>query len=63
MVGPRTLAAHTVPTLRRAAEAAGRPEPQVVAGFPVCVTDDAAAARERAARRSPSMASSPPTGP
>jgi 5,10-methylenetetrahydromethanopterin reductase len=50
MTGPKTLAAHTVPTLRRAAEAAGRPEPQVVAGFPVCVTDDPAAARDRAAR-------------
>jgi 5,10-methylenetetrahydromethanopterin reductase len=50
MTGPRTLASHTVPTLRRAAEAAGRPEPQVVAGFPMCVTDDPAAARARAAQ-------------
>jgi 5,10-methylenetetrahydromethanopterin reductase len=39
-----------VPVLRQAAEAAGRPEPRVVAGFPVCVTDDPRAARERAAR-------------
>jgi 5,10-methylenetetrahydromethanopterin reductase len=50
MTGPRTLADHTVPHLRAAAEAAGRPEPRVVAGFPVCVTDDPDAARERAAR-------------
>jgi F420-dependent oxidoreductase-like protein len=50
MTGPKTLTQHTVPRLHRAAEAAGRPDPQVVAGFPVCVTDDPAEARERAAR-------------
>jgi 5,10-methylenetetrahydromethanopterin reductase len=50
MTGPKTLAGHTVPLLRRAAEAAGRPEPQVVAGLPVCVTNDPEAARQRAAR-------------
>jgi F420-dependent oxidoreductase-like protein len=50
MTGPTTLAEHTVPTLRSAAAAAGRPEAvRVVAGFPVCVTDDASTARERAA--------------
>jgi F420-dependent oxidoreductase-like protein len=51
MVGPGTLAALTVPTIRAAAEEAGRPEPEIVAGFPVCVTDDPARARERAAAR------------
>jgi F420-dependent oxidoreductase-like protein len=50
MTGPATLAAHTVPTLTAAAEAAGRPAPQVVASLPVCVTNDPDAARERAAR-------------
>ena len=41
MTGPATLAEHTVPTLRSAAAEAGRPEAvRVVAGFPVCVTDD-----------------------
>jgi 5,10-methylenetetrahydromethanopterin reductase len=50
MTGPRTLADHTVPRLRAAAQAAGRPEPRVVAGFPVCVTDDPDSARERASR-------------
>jgi 5,10-methylenetetrahydromethanopterin reductase len=49
MTGPSTLAEHTVPTLRSAAAEAGRPEAvRVVAGFPVCVTDDVVAARERA---------------
>lgn len=51
MVGPRTLAELTVPTIRAAAAAAGRPEPQVVACVPACVTvhpDRAlAAARDR----------------
>jgi F420-dependent oxidoreductase-like protein len=50
MTGPRTLAEHTVPRLRTAAQAAGRSEPRVVAGFPVCVTDDPDAARDRAAK-------------
>jgi len=51
MTGPATLAEHTVPTLRSAAAAAGRPEAvRVVAGLPVCVTDDAAEARGRAAQ-------------
>ncbi|HEX2381423.1 MAG TPA: LLM class F420-dependent oxidoreductase [Acidimicrobiales bacterium] len=50
MTGPSTLSEHTVPTLRSAAAAAGRPEAvRVVAGLPVCVTDDEAAGRERAA--------------
>jgi 5,10-methylenetetrahydromethanopterin reductase len=49
MVGVRTLAEHVVPTLTAATAAAGRPEPHVVAGVPVCVTDDRDAARERAA--------------
>lgn len=50
MTGPSTLAEHTVPTLRSATAEAGRPEAfRVVAGFPVCVTDDPDSARERAA--------------
>lgn len=47
--GPATLAAHTVPTITAAAEAAERPAPRVIAALPVCVTDDVAAARGRAA--------------
>ncbi len=49
MTGSRTLAEHTVPRIREAAAAAGRPEPRIVCGLPVAVTDDPAAARARAA--------------
>ena len=48
MTGPDTIESHIVPTLRAAAAEAGRPEPQVGVGLPVCVTDDTAAAREQA---------------
>jgi F420-dependent oxidoreductase-like protein len=50
MVGPKTLEEHIVPTISKAAQAAGRPAPRVFVGLPICVTDDAATARERAAR-------------
>jgi F420-dependent oxidoreductase-like protein len=50
MTGPATLADHTVPTITAAAEAAGRPAPKVMVSLPVCVSDDADAARERAAK-------------
>ena len=45
MTGPATLRDHTVPTINDAAQAAGRPAPQVVASFPVCVTNDPDSAR------------------
>lgn len=47
LAGPRTLEQHVVPNLTRAA--AGRPAPQVVAGLPICLTDDPDTVRERAA--------------
>lgn len=47
--GPKTLGSHTVPTLRAAAEAAGRDATRVIAALPVCVTQDVASAQERAA--------------
>jgi len=50
MTGPATLESHTVPTLTKAAEQAGRPAPRVGVGLPVCVTDDPDGARERAAK-------------
>lgn len=50
MTGPKTLAEHIVPSIRKAAEEAGRPAPRVVAGLPIAVTDDAAAARETAGK-------------
>jgi 5,10-methylenetetrahydromethanopterin reductase len=49
MVGRRTLADHVVPTITTAAEAAGRPRPQIVVGVPVSVTADPDAARSLAA--------------
>jgi F420-dependent oxidoreductase-like protein len=49
MTGPKTLADHVLPTLREAASEAGAPEPRVVAGLPVAITDDADKARERVA--------------
>lgn len=48
MTGPRTLGEHTVPTITQAAADAGRPAPRIVAGLPVCVTDDVDGARARA---------------
>ena len=50
MTGPETLGSLTVPTITRAAEASGRPAPRIGAGMPVCVTDDEAGARARAAQ-------------
>jgi len=49
MTGPTTVESHVVPTIRAAAAAAGRPDPQVAVGLPVCVTGDEAAARSKAA--------------
>jgi len=49
-VGPKTLTELTIPTLRQAAADAGRPEPRIAVALPVCVTDDVAGARARAAQ-------------
>ena len=46
MTGAKTLAEHTVPTIRRAAEQAGRPSPRIVAALPIAITADPAAARK-----------------
>jgi F420-dependent oxidoreductase-like protein len=48
MTGPKTLREHTVPSINEAASKAGRPKPRVVVGLPICVTEDPAAAREKA---------------
>ncbi len=49
--GPATLESHVIPSINAAAEKAGRDAvPRVIAGLPVCVTDDKAAARERIAK-------------
>jgi F420-dependent oxidoreductase-like protein len=49
MVGPKTIADHILPTITRAAEAAGRPRPHVAVGLPISVTADPEGARARAA--------------
>jgi 5,10-methylenetetrahydromethanopterin reductase len=48
MTGPSTIESHVIPTIRAAAADAGRPEPRIGVGLPVCVTDDAATARATA---------------
>jgi len=50
MTGPATVRDYIVPTIREAAETAGRPSPRVVCILPVCVTDDPDGARARANR-------------
>jgi len=50
MTGPATLESYTIPTISAAASRAGRPAPRVACSLPVCVTDDEAGARVRAAK-------------
>jgi 5,10-methylenetetrahydromethanopterin reductase len=52
MTGPKTLATEIIPTLRDAAEEAGRPPnaTRVIAAFPVAVTDDVDTIRASAAQ-------------
>lgn len=50
-VGPSVLRDYTIPTLRQAAADAGRPEPRVVVGLPVAVTDDVDAVKALTAER------------
>jgi F420-dependent oxidoreductase-like protein len=40
MADERAIGSHIAPTITRAAEAAGRPAPRIVAGVPVCVCGD-----------------------
>ncbi len=47
MTGTGVLGRQVVPALRQAADRAGRPEPRVIVGLPVCVSDDVAGARNR----------------
>jgi 5,10-methylenetetrahydromethanopterin reductase len=51
MTGPKTLAEHIVPSITQAATAAGRPAPRIVAGLPIAITTDTAAARESAGKQ------------
>jgi F420-dependent oxidoreductase-like protein len=47
MTGTHTIDSHIAPTIRAAAEQAGRPAPRIAASLPVCVTAAVDAARER----------------
>ena len=48
MTGLKTIEGHIVPSIAAAATSAGRPEPRVAVGLPVCVTADPDAARATA---------------
>lgn len=48
VTGPKTIETHVAPRISKAAADAGRPAPRICAALPICVTDDAAAARESA---------------
>ena len=50
MCGIKTIETHIAPRINKAAESAGRPKPRVCVGLPIAVTDDAAGAREQAAK-------------
>jgi F420-dependent oxidoreductase-like protein len=50
VVGPRTIREHITPRISEAAAKAGRGAPRVVAGLPICVTDDKERTRERLGR-------------
>ena len=50
MTGPRALGGTLVPEIRAAASRAGRPAPRIVAGLPIALTNDPAAAREAASK-------------
>ena len=51
MVGPATMEGHIARIINGAAQAAGRPAPRVVGGFPIVLTNNRAHAREKLARR------------
>jgi len=48
MTGPETLSSHVVPRITKAAADAGRDAPMIVAGVPICVTDDPEKAKQDA---------------
>ena len=50
MTGARALGGTLVPEIRAAARRAGRPEPRIVAGLPIALTNDPAGAREAASK-------------
>ena len=46
MTGPQTIESHVIPKIRAAASRVGRPEPRIVAGLPIVLTENETAARE-----------------
>lgn len=46
MTGKKTIETHILPKLSKAAGAMGKPDPRVVAGFPICVTSDVEGTKE-----------------
>ena len=50
MGGARYIAETAAPEITAAAERAGRPAPRIVAGLPICVTDNAGAVRDKIAQ-------------
>jgi 5,10-methylenetetrahydromethanopterin reductase len=47
MTGPVTLESHIIPSIRKAAKDAGRPEPRIVCGLPIALTNDVEQARDK----------------
>jgi F420-dependent oxidoreductase-like protein len=47
MVGQKTLETHIIPSIRKGADGAGKPNPQVAAGFPVILTNNPDDARAK----------------
>jgi F420-dependent oxidoreductase-like protein len=50
MTGAKTIETHVAPSITKAANEAGRSAPRVAVGLPICVTDDAKAAKEAASQ-------------
>jgi 5,10-methylenetetrahydromethanopterin reductase len=50
LAGRQVLEKKIVPAITHRAQAAGRPAPRIVVALPICVTDDAAEAREAASK-------------
>jgi len=59
MAPARAIESHIAPRIHAAASAAGRPAPRIVAGLPVAVHDDEAAARSAASASSTAYAGMP----
>lgn len=51
MVGPKTMEAHIIERLSKAADAAGRPQPKVVGGYPLVLTNKPDEARAKIAEQ------------